>query len=529
MIRIPTVHGDANTWGQDLVDYLNATNGFLPQNFGALADGSSDDTAAVQLALDAAATLGGNVFLSAGNWKWSSVNAYTNVDIIGAGTSATLVNITSTDSPGIVLEAPGDMPCRAKFKNFSMSGPPGSTAPAVRVGSLTDGSPCYGFTMDNLYITNFAIGTHLHGCFMTEVNHCEWWNCSGDGLWLDGGTISPVAGTWQTSITVRNCYSNGNGGYGYHLNKITYSTLIDCAADNCAEGYYGYDLRDVAFIACGAESPDDPERQVSVGTQPIGFHMTGESTVGTSNVLLNNCYSYAITEKPFWFENYVSNSTMMNCSQLTPEGISPLTAGNGLIIGATCTLTEINCALPDGMTVADGAKNMMIAPATAVGDPAGLQFDLSSPKLFPWKDSIQIFAAAATDVPVTILHDPSASGAFLQARKSNSTPGDGGPQITMQPYGQGQIQFGTDEAVLIERPPSVDYLSFNKPPHIPFLANVSSLNSTYPAGTHYGCIAIVNTDRGARFVISDGTNWTTPFIPASGYNQPVTQAQTDGY
>lgn len=530
MAQLPEEFGDLNVWGAKLNEFLrvshnedgslNAVPAVSVKGFGALGDGSTDDTIAIQAALDFATVAGGAVFMPPGHYiTTAGLRLYPNVDFFGAGPSSTYLECSSTTEHAMILTAAGDFPCRAKVSNMRVTGPGSGATSGILVGSTTDGAPCYGFEMERVYVENFGgYGYHFDGCFMMRLSHLDAWDNLGGGFWLDGGTVGDsVTGTWQTSITMNTCYANGNTGVGFMTQKATYITFQNCAADNNSIGYFTKDSRDVHFDACGAESPDDPARQASVGVQPIGFQFDATlnadptKVVGCSNIKMTNCYAYCITEYPYRFLNQCVNVTMDTCSQLTAASITALPAGRGLVVGATCTTLEINCQLPDGVTIANGAKNLMIAPATAAGDPAGLQFDPSSPKLFPYKDSIQIFAQAPTQVPLAVKGAVGQTNNIISALDS-----DGHQQVSITPYADGQLSFGTDGDVILERPAGVAYLSVSHAMRMKVYGSLAAAGT--PAAD--GQVAIIYTSTGSHLCWADNGVWLTN-APGS-YAQPVT-------
>jgi hypothetical protein len=99
MSRLPAIAGDSGAWGTVLNDFLGvslASNGSLKNLFfnvkdptyGAVGNGASDDTAALQAAITAAGAAGGGiVFLPAGTYKISTplTMSASNVTLLGSG------------------------------------------------------------------------------------------------------------------------------------------------------------------------------------------------------------------------------------------------------------------------------------------------------------------------------------------------------------------------------------------------------------------------------------------------------------
>lgn len=117
MARLPGVDSDLNTWGNVLNEYLSVAHkasGALKilssvQDFGAVGDGVSNDTTAIQAAVDAAEAAGGGiVFFPPGTYQVGGVNGIrvqqSKISLIGSGTDATIIRrITANDVASMIL------------------------------------------------------------------------------------------------------------------------------------------------------------------------------------------------------------------------------------------------------------------------------------------------------------------------------------------------------------------------------------------------------------------------------------------
>jgi polygalacturonase len=84
-----------------LTDWLNA------RHYGAVGDGITDDTIAIQAALDAAATAGGGVvYLPAATYVVSNLTLDTNVTLCGAGWATVLQAKAGTNGYLIIVAHP---------------------------------------------------------------------------------------------------------------------------------------------------------------------------------------------------------------------------------------------------------------------------------------------------------------------------------------------------------------------------------------------------------------------------------------
>ena len=101
MVRLPIPGSDAGQWGDILNEFLlvshkddgalrGTANVINVKDFGALGDGTKDDTAAIQAALDAVPSTGGTVFLPAGTYNVTGILCHGNKIVVIGGGRATL-------------------------------------------------------------------------------------------------------------------------------------------------------------------------------------------------------------------------------------------------------------------------------------------------------------------------------------------------------------------------------------------------------------------------------------------------------
>lgn len=64
-------------------------------------------------------------------------------------------------------------------------------------------------------------------------------------------SLSFVAGT---SLTIDNCYGNGNFKHGFYASLLVYSSFSGCASDSCGVAYYLNICENIAMNGCGCES-----------------------------------------------------------------------------------------------------------------------------------------------------------------------------------------------------------------------------------------------------------------------------------
>lgn len=534
---IPTIGQDP--WGVDLIGYFNAVNGFTPQNSGAKANGTVDDTAAIQAAVDLASAAGGPVFIPAAHYKISAaINVPGNVHVYGAGNGATFIEPTG-DSDGFVIAAHDDFPVRAGIHNLRVSGPGSGTGRGIVISALDDFAPAYGGVVEKVYVENMGShGFHFDGTFGTQVLYCDAWTCGGKGFFADGGTFANdksggtvSTGTFETSMTFVGCYANGCEDWGYDIRKQTYCSYINCSADsNHAGAYQVYDCTGITFESCGAESTDDPDKFATLGKQPYGWKISGSAALGTDGIVLSGCYAYCITQIPFWWltDHHVTlgdgraAGVMIGCRELTIDGVN----GDfeyGLRMDAGSYVTLVGCSLQGApatahdteMHISDGAKPMFISPADAAGNALGITFSNGSPTIFPYTDSIQINATGVDQVPLVVTQFAGTTNADIARFHSQA----GEHKVSIGEAGDGQVKFGHDETVSITRYGN----GFLMAPTSTGVFNTgAALQAAFPASSYYLFTAAVENwivggvEYGPKVAISNGSTW----LAEASYSQP---------
>lgn len=182
MTRLPTIGGDVNNWGSVLSDFLSvahSTSGSIKNYYtnvkdpayGAVGDGSADDTAAIQAAINAISTTGGIVFLPAGAYKVSSnlTMQNANTTLLGVGGQGTLIQPSSSFSGSQIVYITADF-CRVQDLTIAYANTTYSSNPAadgIRINACRSG------TLLNVYI-NYINGWAVHSTATAAVA-CYWW------------------------------------------------------------------------------------------------------------------------------------------------------------------------------------------------------------------------------------------------------------------------------------------------------------------------------------------------------------------
>lgn len=263
-IAVDTVGADGRpaSWKKKARDVLNV------KDFGAKGDGSTDDTAAIQAAIDYAVAAGRrSVYFPAGTYIVTSP-LHTQVE---TGTTTVGGSTKSRYTYGMGLTLRGEQVGKTVLRK---TGQATYTIPAnnnINGGSTVDttlffgGSEGTGLYVSDLSIENtstgecYAIYATRARCVLERLNVCT--NSHGIYLygWLNNLTdiiiTAKEKGLWVANATSTVCNKVFAAGCNnpYYLVSAYYSTLISCCADSCTGSIWTL-KGSVTMSGCGSES-----------------------------------------------------------------------------------------------------------------------------------------------------------------------------------------------------------------------------------------------------------------------------------
>jgi hypothetical protein len=371
MSRLPVPGSDDGTWGNVLNDFLGVehnSDGTLKSSgsltnkiskagdtmtgtlnvpggavvpsdwfnvkvYGAVGNGTTDDTAAIQTAINAMPSAGGIVYLPTGTYRiTSALTIKSDIFLRGAGANATILKQTSTTAHGVYALTAR----RMSFEDLQILGPGSGVGSGTGIYLDTSGSAVAQCQFNNVFVQQFGVdGIYLNTPIATVLSNVRSQNHGRHGFNFFNGT----------SIQLNACYAAGVSAAGFYLDTMTYCALNGCASDSNGTGYWAHSGGNIVFVGCGCEVPTN--NSVTYAGYSYVAH-------GGTQMAFYDCYSTGNPSIAYWFTNGTTLGLMQNSREVSPTG----TATASIKVDSGCTATVMNASTVTVVNYANGTTNL---------------------------------------------------------------------------------------------------------------------------------------------------------------------------
>lgn len=291
----------SGTSGSPYVINSSGSSYYNIKDYGALVDGTTDDTVAIQAVINLVSTAGGGtVFFPAGTTVVTSLTLKSNVNFIGVASgwdtaTGSVIKTTATSGDTLSYSSSATGLKDVCIEDLRIEGPASGSGSGIRLQNAGGTSkPNLRIILRNLKVVGFGAAGIEAACIITSTFDnvvCE--TCA-TGFYLNGGVSYASV---NTSLTLQNCYANGCATYGFRILSTVYSSLTATAADDCGTAYYIDTCNNISLQAPGCEWGNPTS-----ASPADGYKITGAS----HNIVLSAPYTFQNKHYSFWI---TGNST----------------------------------------------------------------------------------------------------------------------------------------------------------------------------------------------------------------------------
>lgn len=263
-------------------DWVDAVN-----DFAATGDGVTDDTSAIQAAIDSLSA--GVVYIPSGTYLVDSLTLKETVAIRGANDGSTILMARSNSINILTMEATSATKTHVDISNIKFDGNGKTSVTAVYLNGVSSSNRISYVRLENLHVTGCNEGLHLYYCANTNIDQCF------------------VTGTT----------------FGIHLDMCADTDVFGSKVQNGSDAGF--------YIVGGAGAYDEGVRLIGCSTngQQIGLWVDGQEWG-----IVEGCSLTTAPGGAALFSNACSNWKLNGC-EFAVAGGTPAAAG--LIIGSSCT------------------------------------------------------------------------------------------------------------------------------------------------------------------------------------------------
>lgn len=270
-----------------LADYLTSipAASVTVTQFGAKGDGVTDDTAAIQAAIEFVKNAGrGEIFFPTGTYIVSSpITFYSNMIIRGNGREATKIHSAqySANTEGQFFGTNGGenymFTCHpindadfVTFKDFSLRGPGLNASWGQGIYMARTGNNRHN-TFENIVVEEMSGNAiKIDTPILTNFKNVRVRYCAGSGYYINGGT----------STCFDNCFATSCLEAGFRFKAHTYAYISGGGAENNGIAYYLEACNNMTFVATGCEGM----KYRSSKYPGVGYYLSG----GRNNTILSS-------------------------------------------------------------------------------------------------------------------------------------------------------------------------------------------------------------------------------------------------
>ena len=227
-----------------------AADNFSVKDFGAVGDGVTNDTAAIQSAINAAS---GVLYFPAGSYLVNSLTLKEGLILYGAGPQATLLLCAANNTSIFYYAAASSiktgfgvagMRLLVNAKTNCNAIVIDGTSSAIRCsqirindlnieGAFNNGvylRYCANTYVSNMFISSVVNGIFIDNCADTDIVSCKVQNGNGSGFYINGG-----AGAFDEGVRLSSCSTNGQN-IGLNINGQDWGDAAACSFTTCPGG-----------------------------------------------------------------------------------------------------------------------------------------------------------------------------------------------------------------------------------------------------------------------------------------------------
>ena len=251
------------------------------KEFGAVGDGTADDTVAFQNAINSLGNQGGRLYVPRGNYKITDTLVINKpIEIIGEGYSwsdgTTIIKIhmdgKPLDRPAIKIHTTQSV----HIEGFYIINAGSELRDGISIDGYNGGAfdQMAGFvSIERCHVSGFRYNFFVRHSWFIHFTDCHAKN--GTYGWNIAGSVGTI-----TTVFFDHCFASDNTSRGFYVNGAYYTTFISCASDKQEIAYKLSNAENVVMIGCASESTVNTAIDIDNSTVVIDGFTSVESGMG---------------------------------------------------------------------------------------------------------------------------------------------------------------------------------------------------------------------------------------------------------